>query len=112
MLHSPGHEFGLVLCGTSDTSNALADRFKGEYRNVSTARTLSKIDLEFFRDIETFTAEQEQVKDGDFIDGMIVSLDMLSRHCGTRKYKKRIFLITDGEKQAKTSKQEYDSLVK
>jgi uncharacterized protein with von Willebrand factor type A (vWA) domain len=23
---------------------------------------------------------------------------MLERHCGTKKYKKRVFLITDGEK--------------
>jgi hypothetical protein len=58
-LYSKGHDFGLVLFGTEDTSNALADRFPGEYQNVTTARTLSKIDLEFFRDLETFTAEEE-----------------------------------------------------
>ena len=25
-------------------------------------------------------------------------MNMLERHCGTKKYKKRVFLITDGEK--------------
>ena len=28
-------------------------------------------------------------------------MDMLVRHCGERKYKKRVFLITDGERETK-----------
>ena len=28
-------------------------------------------------------------------------MNMLDKHCGTKKYKKRIFVITDGEKKAK-----------
>lgn len=31
------------------------------------------------------------------MDGLEVALDMLSRYCGTRKYRKRLFLFTDGE---------------
>ena len=48
MLYSPGHDFGMVLFGTGETSNALADQYKGEYENVTTCRSLSKIELEFF----------------------------------------------------------------
>jgi hypothetical protein len=60
MLFQKGSDFGMVMFGTSDTSNALADRFQGkEYQNVSTVRTLSKVNLEFFRDLETFTAEDD-----------------------------------------------------
>jgi hypothetical protein len=60
MLFQKGCDFGMVMFGTSDTSNALADRFQGkEYLNVSTVRTLSKVNLEFFRDLETFTAEDD-----------------------------------------------------
>ena len=110
MLYSPGHDFGMVLFGTSDTSNALADQFKGQYENVTTCRTLSKIDLDFFRDMDDYTAELDPQKSGDIMDGMIVSLDMLNRFCGTKKYRKRIFLITDGERATKTSKAELDSL--
>jgi hypothetical protein len=33
------------------------------------------------------------------IDSLIVGLDMLLRFTGTKKYKKRMFLITDGEKK-------------
>ena len=34
------------------------------------------------------------------MDGLIVATDMIDRHCGTKKYKKRVFVITDGEKLA------------
>lgn len=46
------------------------------------------------------------------MDGLIVGLDMLCRFCGTRKYRKRIFLITDGEKATKYSSSELDEIVK
>ena len=111
MLYQKGHDFGLVMFGTSDTSNKLADRFPKEYQNVTTARTLSKIDLEFFRDLETFTVEDEQQKKGDLFDGLIVAIDMLNTFCGTRKYRKRIFMITDGERETKSSKSELESLI-
>ena len=61
MLYAPGHDFGMVLFGTGDTSNALDDRNAGHCKNVKTVRTLTKIDLEFFRDIETFAPEGEPV---------------------------------------------------
>ena len=112
MLYQKGHDFGMVMFGTQDTANALADRLQGkEYQNVSTVRALSKIDLEFFRDLETFTAEDEQAKKGDLLDGLIVAMDMLNSFCGTKKYKKRIFLITDGERETKANAAELRSLV-
>jgi len=102
----------MVMFGTTDTHNALADRLGGkEYTNVTTARHISKIDLEFFRDLDTFTAEEEMTKKGDMVDGLIVAIDMLNNFCGTKKYKKRIFLITDGERETKTSKAEVQSLI-
>lgn len=36
---------------------------------------------------------------------------MIARHCGTKKYKKRIFLITDGEKQAQVSEKEKKAII-
>jgi len=88
----------MVLFGTRETSNAPADRNAGHCSNVSTVRTLKKIDLDFFRDIETFTAEEEPVDGGSMIDALEVALDMLEKFCGKRKYRKRLFMITDGEK--------------
>ena len=101
MLYAPGHDFGMVLFGSDETENALHDRNEGHCPNVKTVRTLTKIDLEFFRAIETFAPEAEPVDQqngGTIMDALDVSLDMLDRFCGARKYRKRLFLITDGEK--------------
>lgn len=45
------------------------------------------------------------------IDGLAVGLDMINRHCGTKKYKKRVFLITDGEKKTNSTKAELANLI-
>jgi len=45
------------------------------------------------------------------LDGLIVGLDMLCRFVGTKKYRKRIFLITDGEKETKYSSNELRDVV-
>jgi hypothetical protein len=37
---------------------------------------------------------------------MLVALDLIDRHCGTKKYKKRVFLITDGESKTGTNQGE------
>ena len=48
---------------------------------------------------------------GDMIDALIVGLDELVRFCGTRKVRKRIFLITDGEKRADLDESELQKLI-
>ena len=110
LFSSPNHEFGMVMFGTAETSNHLADKHAGDYKNVVTNRAISKIDQEFYRQLDTYTPEEE-LTSGDFVDGMVVALDMLDKHCGHRKYKKRVFLITDGESQTKTNNEELQSLV-
>ena len=111
MLYQPGHDFGMIQFGTEDTSNRLAEMYKGEYQNVKTVRMLSKIDLDFFRDIDMFTASENKVEKGDIMDALIVAMDLLNMHCGTRKYRKRIFLFTDGEKQTMQNDSEMTSLI-
>lgn len=98
------------MFGTADTSNALADRHKGMYQNVMTTRTLCKVDQDLFRQIDNYEAETINTG-GDLIDGLVTAMDMLGRHCGTKKYKKRVFLITDGESPNSANKPEFDSLV-
>ena len=102
LLYNSSHEVGMVLFGSEDTSNLLADRNKGDYQHVKVTRTILKVDQDFYRDLNNYEAST-QPTGGDFIDGMIVALDMLERHCGTKKYKKRVFLITDGEHINKTN---------
>ena len=38
-------------------------------------------------------------------------MDELARTCGKKKYKKRIFLITDGEKETKYNKDELKQVI-
>ena len=45
------------------------------------------------------------------IDGMLVGLDLIERHCGNKKYKKRVFLITDGQNKTVTNQGEIQSLI-
>lgn len=110
LLYNAGHEVGMVMFGTAKTSNALADRFPQSYQNVATTRTLCKIDQEFFRQMDDFEAEQKQTG-GDLVDGLVTALDMIDQHCGSKKYLKRVFLITDGEHPTKTNPPEVESLV-
>jgi hypothetical protein len=90
----------MVLFGSEETSNLLADRHKDGYKNVQVTRTVTKVDQDFYRNLNNFEAST-QPTGGDFIDGLVVALDMIERHCGTKKYKKRVFLITDGEHKNK-----------
>lgn len=46
------------------------------------------------------------------LDGLIVGMDMLCRFVGTKKYRKRIFLITDGEKETKCTESEMRDIVR
>ena len=88
----------MVLYGTKETSNALADRNRGQFKHVTTARTLSKIDQDFYRSLDNMEAEEENpIGGGTMVEGLCTALDMINTHCGTNKYKKRVFLITDGE---------------
>lgn len=89
----------MVLFGSGETGNAISDQAPERCTNVQTVRTLTKIDLNFFRDIENFTAEEEPVPGGTITDALEVSMDMLERFCGNKKYRKRLFMITDGEKE-------------
>ena len=48
---------------------------------------------------------------GTMIDALEVSLQMLDTYCGNRKYRKRLFLITDGERNTPKDSQRINELV-
>lgn len=77
---------------------------------MTSFRSLSKLDLDFFRQLEALEPENK-VHKGDIMDGLIVAMDMLLQFTGKRKYKRRIFLITDGEKETKFDKTELNTIV-
>lgn len=100
--------------GTKESSNWLNDQYSDQYRNVTTFRQIDKLDLEAFRQLEAIECDQRALPEGsggDLMDGLIVGIDMMARHCGTRKYKKRVFLITDGERETKYDKAELKQVI-
>lgn len=75
-------------------------------------RALQKLDLEALRAVSAgLQPEAKAASGGDVVDGLIVAMDMLARHCGTKKYKKRIFVVTDGEREARIQDKERKTLV-
>lgn len=70
----------------------------GGYENIVVERQLSPPTLEFLRHLDSIRPTKQT---GDWIDALIVGIDLLAKHCQKRKYNKRIFLITDG--QSKTA---------
>ena len=93
----------MVLIGTKKTDNNLNSTLgKGQYENVTELRALEKVNIDSLRSIDEIELEKApSQKSGDIMDGLIVAMNMLDKHCGTKKYKKRVFVITDGEKKAK-----------
>ena len=115
LLHNAKHDVGLVLFGTEGTDNRLQDVFKedDQYTNVTTARELQNVDLDFFRFVQNIQTTPAAVSapQGDMIDALVVGIDMLTRFVGTKKYKKRIFLVTDGEKKANIKNEQLNTII-
>jgi hypothetical protein len=78
---------------------------------VTAYRAIEKLNLDSLRSVDGIQVEQKPLPRGDVMDGLIVAMDMIQRHCGTKKYKKRIFVITDGEKAAKYDEKEKKSVI-
>merc|ERR1712096_193525 len=84
------HEVGLVLFGTEETENELNNDDNECYKFVSVVRNSLHCDLDFLRIVNDIRTTNQS---GDPLDAIIVSMDMLFKKCGKKKYAKRIFLI-------------------
>jgi ATP-dependent DNA helicase 2 subunit 2 len=91
-------EIGLVLFGTHETRNELAESHEG-YENITVLRNITTPDLELLRQIENITPGD---RDGDFISALIVAMDMLIKKVGHKSIQKRIFLVTSAGGPANT----------
>jgi len=102
----------VVLIGTRKTDNHLNDTLgSDQYQHVTSFRAIEKANLDLLRSIDQVVTEKEPLKKGDIMDGLIVATDMIDRHCGTKKYKKRVFVITDGEKLANVKPHEMKQVI-
>lgn len=79
-----------------ETDNQLnEEQGEGEYSNVS---VLSSIDIANLQMCEKLRALQPSCRPEtkvDFLDGLIVALDLLFRRTDNKKYEKRLLVITD-----------------
>lgn len=92
MRYKPKDEIGLVLVGTKKTKNHLAEEYEGEYQNISIVQNIEPVSLQLFQRVESLQNESGQ---GDIVDAIVVATDMIHERTGTKKYARRIFLVTD-----------------
>lgn len=80
--------------------------------SIEVIRTVRTVDLEFFRSVADIQVTQSgQQGEGDLVDALLVGMDLLLQHCAKKKYKKRLFLITDGESRANCDDKEMETIV-
>lgn len=102
------------MFGTQETSNPLAEQFDGCYQNIAVVEPISTVSLNMYRNIENLKCGEKNVAECDFMDSIVVALDMLHTRCGRHKYSKRIFLVTDAsysERNRKVEKAILDSAI-
>ncbi|XP_018409946.1 PREDICTED: X-ray repair cross-complementing protein 5-like [Nanorana parkeri] len=85
-------EIAVVLFGTDGTDNSLADG--DQYQNISVQRHLMLPDFELLDEIQNVI--QPGAEQADFLDALIVSMDILQKETLGKKYEKlHIAVFTD-----------------
>ncbi|XP_060786317.1 X-ray repair cross-complementing protein 5 [Neoarius graeffei] len=86
------NELGLVLFGTDDTKNPLAQ--DGQYQNICIRRHLMMADFELLE--ETEHELQPCGQHADWLDALVVCMDLLQKETMGKKYEKlNIAILTD-----------------
>ncbi|EXJ77322.1 ATP-dependent DNA helicase 2 subunit 2 [Capronia epimyces CBS 606.96] len=85
-------QIGVVGFGTDHTSNDLQD--DDGYRNISVLQPISQILMPQLQALPAML-RPSKTDDRDVLSAIIVAVDMMAKHCGTLKYKKKIVVITN-----------------
>ena len=83
-------EIGMVIIGTPESTNILAQT-KGGYENICEIREISAVDVALMKTVNSL---QLGIDAGDWLDAVVVAMDMIIRHCEKKKYEKNIIMIT------------------
>jgi len=78
---------GLVLVNVSEASNSM------DYEGCEVRWNLANPSVDF---LETIEAVSSEAGDGDMMSGVLIAVGLLKEKCGTNKYRKRIYVLTDG----------------
>lgn len=93
LVHNRSDEVGIVLFGTKETCNELAKELGG-YKHVMVAHDIKVVDEWTARALQNLPLGTVP---GDFLDAVVVGLDMLIRKFGNTKGKQRLCLITSAQ---------------
>ncbi|XP_051566597.1 X-ray repair cross-complementing protein 5 [Myxocyprinus asiaticus] len=100
-------EVGLVLFGTDDTKNRLAQ--DGQYQNITVHRHLMMPDFELLEEIQNEL--QPGGQQADWLDALVVCMDLLQNETMGKKYERlNIVLLTDLNVQS--SEDQLDVIIK
>jgi len=87
----------IVTFGSDSTDNPLNEKHGGGYDNIHSFHPFEKVGIDLLRDVDSI--EPSAQEESDWINGLLVGIDMITEEVGTKKFKKRVFLITDGESE-------------
>ncbi|KAI5345312.1 hypothetical protein L3X38_013189 [Prunus dulcis] len=94
LIYSKYDEVAVVLFGTEETENELTKEVGG-YEHVVVLQNIKVVDGQL---VETLQQLPRGTRDGDFLDAIIVGMDMLIKKYGeTYKGKKRLCLLTNAQ---------------
>ncbi|CAL4937175.1 unnamed protein product [Urochloa decumbens] len=93
LVYNRSDEVGIVLFGTKETCNELAKELGG-YKHVTVAHDIKVVDEGTSQALQNLPAGSVP---GDFLDAIVVGLDMVIRKFGNTKGKRRLCLITSAQ---------------
>jgi hypothetical protein len=101
LVHIPlKSEVGMLLLGSQTTDNSLCS--DGDYLYIRECRNIQQVGSDMYKMILRVTHD---VNAGDWLDAIIVAMDMIMSHCGQKKFEKRIVLITHASTPVRDSEQ-------
>ncbi|KAJ3111047.1 X-ray repair cross-complementing protein 5, partial [Physocladia obscura] len=83
----------IVLVGTDGTKNALNEKIKTQYKHITTYVDIGMASLDTFKYVTNGC--EKGSGSGDIIDGIVVAITMLEKHCKHLKWVKSIFVFSD-----------------
>lgn len=92
LLLTKSHEVGIVLLGSEETDNNLAESYGG-YENIS---ILQELDVPTSDSMLLVSSLEPSRVSADILDSIVVAITLIDTKIGKKKYKKRLFILTDG----------------
>lgn len=96
MLFNSKDEVSLLLVGTEESENILADKKSG-YKNISNARDFEACNIDFLKMIDDLLLSENQTGDSNIsnkivLEAIDIAYEMFFHRYANKKYTKRVFL--------------------